>query len=395
MRDSVSGRAWWPVVLLFSAAVAGPYACGQDKGGGDEQAAVEGVLDQVGSGVVGPTLTRFAAAADALVSATADWRDSPGAEPGLLAAQTAWVDAMLVWQELEVMQIGPAGSSLTAVAGEDLRDEVYSWPTVNPCRIDQVTADEGWSDGGFFADNLVNVYGVDALEHLLYAGDDHACGDGDPLTTDGTWDALGPAEIEARRAAYAHVLSEEVARLAATLNDRWAPAGGDFAGHLRLGAGTPYASQTEALNAVFDALFYLELSTKDRKIAVPLGLADCPNATCPDDVELPSAKLGGAAIAANLRGFKALFTGGDGPGLGGLLAAQGHESLEQSLLKELDEALALAEAGDPDLAARVEGDTSGVQELYDEVKDVTDLLKGPVATILTLQIPSEAAGDAD
>ena len=36
------------------------------------------------------------------------------------------------------MQLGPAGSSLSAVAGADIRDEIYSWPTINPCRIDAV-----------------------------------------------------------------------------------------------------------------------------------------------------------------------------------------------------------------------------------------------------------------
>ena len=48
-------------------------------------------------------------------------------------------------------QLGPAASALTT-GGEGLRDEVYSWPTVNPCRVDQETGCAGRVSGGELAE---------------------------------------------------------------------------------------------------------------------------------------------------------------------------------------------------------------------------------------------------
>ena len=67
------------------------------------------------------------------------------------------------------MQLGPAGDSLKFVGGQDLRDEIYSWPLTNPCMVDQRTARGEYAEATFFDDVLVNSTGFDALETLLFS----------------------------------------------------------------------------------------------------------------------------------------------------------------------------------------------------------------------------------
>ena len=65
-----------------------------------------------------------AALISALESASADASSSEL----LLEAQEKWLNTMIQWQELEVMQVASLGSSLTTVGGQDVRDNIYSWP---------------------------------------------------------------------------------------------------------------------------------------------------------------------------------------------------------------------------------------------------------------------------
>ena len=104
---------------------------------------VEDVLKDVGPYVVVPTLSKFQHDIQKLHSDVAQLQASLGTEQEETqynSVREQYRATMLIWQELEVMQIGPARSSLSSVAGKDYRDNIYSWPTVNPCRIDQNTA---------------------------------------------------------------------------------------------------------------------------------------------------------------------------------------------------------------------------------------------------------------
>src|SRR5262245_13532602 len=124
----------WALVAGLGAAAFFKTACDGGGDGGDEavEDALSALLADVGPEVVLPALVRVAVEAEALELATQAWRDATGdGEAERVAAQEAWASLMTAWQEVEVLQIGPAASSLSAVAGEDLRDEVYSWPTVN------------------------------------------------------------------------------------------------------------------------------------------------------------------------------------------------------------------------------------------------------------------------
>jgi predicted lipoprotein len=395
-RAAGSARSWG---LISALAVAGllKAACdgGKDGPGDEVDDVLAAMLADLGPRVVSPALARAGDAAGSLEAATTAWRDATAAggdgEVERAAAQTAWWALMSAWQEVELHQIGPAGSSITAVGGADLRDEVYSWPTVNRCRVDQETVTAEWDADDFFETRLLNVYGLDALEFLIYAPPgENDCGATVDINAEGTWDALGVEGVQRNRAAYAAVLAAHVRANVDALQTAWDPAGGDFTGQVA-GAGesgSVYESATQALNAVFDGLFYLEVVTKDRKLGYAVGESAC-EASC---TESPLAGGSHAWVAINLAAFRTLYLGGEGAGMDELLRSIGEDALADDLLARLDTADAAAAAvGAPFDTA----DPTAVRALYDAVKGVTDLLKGDVATVLALQIPAEAAGDAD
>jgi predicted lipoprotein len=390
---SRSGRASRGLIALLFVAGVVHQACapGPDSSALPAGEVLTEALAAVGPAVVEPALEDFMAEMDALEGAIAGWQAAPEDGAARAAVQDAWLAAMERWQRLELMQIGPAGSSLSVIGGEDLRDEIYSWPTVNACRIDQETVERAWGDEDYFTVNLVNSYGLDAIERLAFGGEDNDCAAQVDINEEGSWAALSSEDIARQRADFAAALAAEVSRQGEGLLDDWR-------GRLSaaLPAGTdPYESQQEALNAVYDALFYLELTTEDRKLAQPLGIKDCSSDTCPEAVECLESGASVAAIAANLDGFRALFTGGDGAGLDDVLEALGHGDLSEQIVADLDAASAAAAALSGPLDEALETDRLGVEALYEAVKAVTDALQGDLATVLSVQIPSEAAGDND
>jgi len=382
----LASAAWWA-----PGGCAGPLEEAPGTPPATEGDVLGQTLANTGSEVILPALRDASAASQALADAVDVWVASPEGSAERDAARAAWEEAMAAWQVVEVMQVGPAASSLTAAGGEDIRDYVYSWPTVNPCRVDQETVETDYASGSFVDDELVNVLGLDALEHLLWAGDGNVCPSQVAINADGTWDDMGDSERAAARAAYAQVLADDVVARSSELVGAWE---GGFADELAGGTGV-YSSQAEALNALFDGLFYLEKTTKDRKLGTPLGLVDCAEATCPDDAESLPSGTSHLWLAANLDGFRRVFVGGEGWGFDDLLVEQGHDDLAVEVVARLDEADAAVAALTAPIDEGVQSDLATVEAAHAALKGVGDLLKGDLATVLTLDIPAEAAGDND
>jgi predicted lipoprotein len=400
-------RSWSPVLALAALVIAQPFVgCGDPAEPNDqlpptEQAAAD-LLAAVGPEVVLPAVDTFRASLLDLRAAVDDWKAALGSgeeQAALEAAREAWNTTMSDWQVLELMQLGPAAPALTAIGGRDLRDRVYSWPAVNRCRVDQLTVGTEWEGETFFADNLVNVQGLDALEVLLFAPTStNGCPAFTEPNSSGAWTDLGDAGISAQRAGFAAAMVHELQRAADELHAAWSTTGDDFSTQLATAGepSSPYASRTEALNAVYRALFYLELSTKDVKLARPLGLTgDCVDEACLSLTESPFARGSHRWLHQNVRGFRALFTGGEGAGLDDLVRELGQGPLVDEILTALDAAEQTLTALDTPLDELATDDPATVQAAHDAVKAVTDLLKNDLATVLLLQVPSEAAGDND
>lgn len=365
-------------------------------------AVVAAMLADVWPEVVAPALAAAEIEAEALLVATEAWAAAERADGDTVTAraqaQEAWRAAMRAWQGVEVLQIGPAGDSLTAVGGADLRDHVYSWTTTNRCRVDQETVEAAWADADFFEVNLVNVYGLDAAETLLFSAPNvNDCPSQVDINASGTWAALGEDAVQQNRADYAVAVARQLVADIVRIEQAWDPAGGDFDGQLATAGqpGSVYESPEQAVNAVYDALFYLETSTKDRKLGGPLGLRDCGGADCLSLVETTFAGGSNEWVAVNLVAFRRLFAGGEGTGLEDVLRELGFADVADAVLLALDGADAAAAALEVPIDVAATGDPTDALALHAAIVEVTDLLKGDIATLLALEIPSEAAGDND
>jgi len=389
-------KASWFVIAVLGAGVAlQPGGCAgpqEDPGDTKPLADSDVVTDVLVHAREGVLEGELAAMEDRLVDLSAAM-DALAASPqdpdAVAAARDAFGEALVQWGGLDALQVGPSAPSLDSPAGEDLRDEIYSWPTVNPCRVDQETVSGDYQQEGFFEAELVNVYGLDALEHLLYAPASNACPSQIDINEDGTWDVLGPDGVAQARADYAVAVVARLQSDVARLREAWE---GSFGDDFVEGAG-PYGDRLEALDDLYQAVFYVELM-KDEKLAYPLGLRECGTTTCPELAESQSADLSAELLKANVASLAALLAPADGAGFADLLADAG----EEGMADQLRTAVADAEAAVAPLTtvrADVDGDPPSVQAAYDAVAALATLLENDVATVLALTVPAEAAGDAD
>lgn len=353
------------------------------------------------------TIRSFQGAAGELAAATAKL-DGDATDANRAAARAAWEKAIDLWQQAELMTIGPAAPT-AAPGGKALRDPIYAWPLVNRCFIEQNTVGKGWEDPAFSTNALISVRGLGAVEYLsYYEGTDNACPSTATINATGTWAAMTPDDLGKRKRTYAKVVADDVARQSTALVDAWDPAKGNFVGQLSTaGKGSAlYARQELALNAVTDALFYLDTETKDLKLAKPLGLpagdggVECMTGTCPEKLESPWAKRSKLHIRNNLVGFRKLFTGcgADFSGLGfdDLLEELGAGALAKRMDADVVAAIAAVDAVPfATLDEALAKDSASVRRVYDAIKKITDALKTEFVGVLGLDLPSRVEGDND
>lgn len=325
-------------------------------------------------------------------------------------------EMMNAWQQVEVMQLGPAGATTAVVAGENLRDEIYSWPTTNPCLIDQAIVNQSYAETDFLTTSLVNVRGLDALEYLLYyEGAENQCDARAEInngsTTSPQWRTLTVEEITSRRRAYAKVLTDDLTLRVGVLAESWFEEEGSAYNDLVSAgdAGSSYSNVSVALNDLTHALFYIEEMTKDKKLGKPGGLCvDCQSPTWESGLELPWSMLSGESIAANLRGIASLYFGtvdleaigsdtqANANSFDAALRAMGEQQLADNIVSALSKAIDVVDnVPKPILNKVLSREASDLQTMYDAIKDLADLLKGDFATALLLEVPAEAASDAD
>lgn len=377
-----------------------PATAGGSSDGAEVTA--QDVLVSLADNVFAPTHVAFSEAADTFSSAAATHAaavaDGGDVQTSREAVEVAFVELAAALQHVELLQIGP-GAGSAGIEGEFLRDELYSWPAVNTCRIDQELVAGEYGAPDFIDTRLVNVYGFDALEYLLFAPtSDNTCPPQLPINGSGEWAALGEAELEVRRTAYAAVVASAMATVADDLESTWAE-GGTWHGYLSDPNSGPLGSTSAAMDEVLRAIFYIDKSLKDIKLARPAGLKDCSADVCLEDVESPWAGVSKENAVANLAAFRELFwagpSGDEGVGFDDWLTAVGEGALGDEMLADTDAAIEALEAIDGSFVEALTADADALDVSHAAVVELTDDLKGDFPVVLMLNIPTEAAGDAD
>lgn len=402
-----------PLALLLSIALVGcsdglESESGTDFNDGttDENVTTEfnrkALLVDVTDKVIVPTISTFVTEAEqqkqitgqlcqAIANNDADKADKRS------AAKQAWQNTMDVWQQLEVMQVGPV-----LVNDATLRNKIYSWPIVNSCTVDQ---DVGYFEAGEFAGRDYDITkrthtrrGMDALEYLLFSDNlNHSC-NSDSLAPD-NWDQRTEQERELARCLYAEEVSKDVENSANELLSEWQGEDG-YALTLKNAAdGVTFDDEQDAINRITDAMFYIDSITKDAKLAAPIGLSSnsCGNAACADDIESRLSQHAVQNIKNNLVGLQKLLIANDesNNGFDDFLTAVDAESLATTMKQDIQAAIDAADAFSADYEHAVLNQPEQVQALHQAVKTVTDNLKSVFIVSLALKLPDTSAGDAD
>ncbi len=336
----------------------------------------------------------FGATAEALSdAATAYAEDST--EERLLTLAAAYQASMERWSRAELFQFGPAASVAKDMEnGQGLRDLIYSWPNVSRCRVEEQLFGRAYVDAGF--DDLIqvpiNARGLFAVEYLAFYGDvDNDCGRFSITNEGDAWASTDPSELERLKLDYLAAVANDVAKTADKLQKAWDPKHGDF--ESQLVSASAYMDQQQALNIVAHGLVYVDLEVRDYKVGAPAQLyEDAP-------LERPeSSFVGGATqlVAENLAGFRDLFQGCGGEGLGfdDWLVEAGHEDLAQDILSHLDD-VDEAVAGFPELNV---ASTEELVALHAVMKQLTDAMKSELfgqGSPLGLTLPTGVEGDTD
>lgn len=339
-----------------------------------------------------------------LARATNAYAASPTA-PLRAQAQAAFLDAMAAWQRAELFRVGPAAKAAQP-GGQNLRDQIYFFPIVNRCLIDQQLVSQRYADGNY-ATTQASSRGLSAVEYLLfYDGEQNACGPQVSINADATWSALSPAERTQRRADYANEAVAHILTHAQALQAAWDPSGGNFLATFTQAGNSVYADDHSALTALLEAALYLDAEVKDSKLAIPLslpidGIIECPNQpeACPDRLESRFARISAGNIAQNLIAFRQVFQG-CGPGNSGLgvddwLRSVGEGELADRLLAAIDNADAAVVAVGSLESAINQAPPTRVVELHAAIKAITDLLKTEIPMVLNVQFITGGGGDVD
>lgn len=344
----------------------------------------------------------FASGARTLVDATRAYRNDASAERQA-AARQAFASAMASWQRAELFRFGPAARS-GEPGGQDLRDLIYAWPVRAECKVDEQTVSQSYATAQFhgvdFVVSPVTGRTLSALEYLLFNDStQNRCSAFASINVAGGWAALSAGELQVRRRAYAAEVAVDLSARAEQLLGAWRD--GFHARFTESGAGNPvFSSEQQVLNAVSNALFYLDLELKDQKLATPLGLTpECSASACPDAVESRFTSYSLSHLRENLVGFRRLFQGcgADYAGLGfdDWLRDAGAGELAERMLGNLDGIDAALARVQGSLAQALVQDRASVLAIHTAVKAVTDDLKTELVTVLNLELPAATEGDND
>ncbi|MCA2981754.1 MAG: hypothetical protein INH41_09830 [Myxococcaceae bacterium] len=389
------------VLIIVSAGGWGclPQAAAPDPGEALQRAA----LSAFDANVARPTLAQALAEVTALRGAVEAWQAaSPAAEgEARAAAQRRFEAAFVAWQRAEVLQLGPLGAASRVTMGEGLRDEIYSWPVTNLCRVDAALVAGTTPDDAFFDAALVTSKGLAVLEEQLFnASGASACPGGATIVADGSWAALAATpRLAERRRAWAAGAARSLERTTRRAQARWTVFGDalEKAGSM----GSPWRTPKDALDELFAGLFSVDRQVKDLKLGAPGGITPaCLSTSCPELAEAPRSGLSTRALTENLVALRAGLTGsfdeaGRAAGFDDLLVERGAQALRDELLGRLDGCLTQARAQPLPVQALARDDLDALHALHGCVKGFTDLFKSQFVTTLSLRVPKEGAGDND
>jgi predicted lipoprotein len=333
----------------------------------------------------------FHNAAENLERNVAAFASEPSTD-NLAKARAAYRATMDAWSIMEGFQFGPvADNTADEYHGRGLRTLVHPWPNTNRCNVETQIATREYDGADGFKYVPPSGRGLYAIEYVLFTDfPDTVCASNQPAAK--AWQALDADQLSLAKRDYAAAVATDVLRLATEIVAIWAEDGEDFEKALLGHVG--YGSEQETLNVVAWSLMYPEAEIKDWKLGPYSTIPTIPASVGP---ETPYALVGAHNVRANLLAFRALFSGcagGKGLGFDDWLTATGATELRDDLLTAYAQAQAAADA----FPSFQNASTEQFNAFYDDIKPLSDLLKGTFfgsGSPLSLKLPASAASDTD
>lgn len=322
-------------------------------------------------------------------------------------AEQGWRDLSLAIQHSELHILGPATEN-----GGALQNRLISAAAGNlsTCGIDQAVVLSSEDSDFDVATRTSNQRGIGSVEYLLFNPDlTHTCPG--QITETADWNSRPVEERRQLRCEYALEVASDVAAAASSLLAAWSTEGGDY----RSTFINP-ASTADSLDALSDALFYLDTDTKDRKLGVPTGIDDaCLGFACPDQVEAFYSETSLANVRANLESFENMFVGASGPGFDDIVARSDAPGLVDDFTANIAAAIAGIDASTTSLRSQTEmiddaGDQTACINAFANpdrpgqfpscsvmglIKVLTDDLKVGFTAAVDVDLPDRAQSDND
>ncbi|MNK12099.1 Imelysin [compost metagenome] len=366
----------------------------------------EKMLINIGINVMARAADNFAAQAPVLKNSIRQYCEALTNGPARreeAQVKMDWERTMSAYHEME------AAPMALKDRGDYFGSNLYFWPYLNTCDIDNAVLENSKAPVDA-SRTLHNRKGLGAIEYLLFEGTLTSSCNMRAHPHMQEWNARQETQKKLERCMWAQELVKDVEAKSQEIKAKWDVKGENFTSRIvNNSKGTK-----EAINALTDSMANIEI-LKDAKLGVPTARhKDCAMDKCPQQVEH---KYSGASLAsaeAQLKGFKAIFTGSfsNQPAFGfdDLLIKAGRQDVSQKLIAALDRAIASVqnaqtlgtfqeqvEAMDPALCkASTMGDRKvEICAVHADVREVAFLLKTEVLAALALRAPPTHQGDND
>ena len=331
-----------------------------------------------------------------------------------VAARQNWRDLMDQWQLLELHRLGPVTNNDEALGK---RISSFGSSALSDCGVDQAVV-LSQQDDFDITTRSNNQRGLETVEYLLFKDDlSHTCPS--QVTVLDDWNDQSEQQRKQWRCDYAQVVANDIRDAAKTIHTSWSIDGNNY----RSAFLNP-ATAGSNLELLSDAVFYLDVTVKDLKLGLPLGISnDCSEWSCPAQIESPLSEHSLANIRNNLVGFNRLIEH-DGLSLGDLIRHAGVPDLATRLTENTTAAITLIDSMDSSLLAQANAidsadaksqctnafnnpDISGPDNsadatddfaacrLYGFVKRITDDLKVGFVAAVDVDLPDRAQSDND
>ncbi|MBX2859421.1 MAG: imelysin family protein [Cellvibrionaceae bacterium] len=320
----------------------------------------------------------------------------------------AWLELQAAIQRSEMHILGPVSENSGGLLN---RINSYNGSELSLCGIDQAVVLASQASDFDITLRTNNQRGVTALEYLLFDNSlTHHCPSQIPETAD--WNQRSAEERRQLRCNYAQIVSADIGNSAAELLQAWAIDGENY----RLDFINPNNVE-DNLSALSDALFYLDVDVKDRKLGIPTGINNegCSAIACADAVESPFAEASLRHIRHNLESFAEMLTGGEGLGFDDIIRFAGVDELNSRMLTAVDDAIVAIDNMEVSLKQQADAIVTSEDEaacanalanpgspseqaacrLFGLIRRLTDDLKVDFVAAVNVDLPERGQADND